>query len=80
MARQHRRIRTEPKPGVDPTPQQFPASAGAPETIRATLAEEDRPGAWGDAVVPEEDDLIVLDDAAESNDERLREDVPPHNV
>lgn len=79
MARPQRRVRTEPKHGVDPTPQQFPASADAPATIRATLASEDRPDAWGESVL-DDDGLIVRDDAADSNDDRLRENVPPHNV
>lgn len=80
MARQHRRVRTEPQPGVDPTPQKFPPSVGVPEKIRATLAEEDRLNTWGDASAQDEDGLTVRDDASDSNDDRLRENVPPHNV
>lgn len=80
MARPTRRVRTEPQPGVDPTPQKFPPEADRPETIRATLAAEDRRDAWGEAAVSDEDGLIVRDDTAESNDEQLRENIPPHNV
>ncbi|MGO1544555.1 MAG: hypothetical protein ACTHXA_09485 [Gulosibacter sp.] len=83
MARQPRRVRTEPKPGVDPTPQRFPATNTQPETIRATLASEDQLDVWGGAVVDvdAEESLIVREDvASDSNDERLLDNVPPHNV
>ncbi|MDJ1371475.1 hypothetical protein [Gulosibacter molinativorax] len=68
MARQQRRVRTEPQPGVDPTPQKFPASADVPERVEVTLAEEDRDDSWGTS------------GEADSNDERLRDNIPPHNV
>lgn len=80
MARQPRRVRTEPKPGVDPTPQKFPATPGRPESIRATPAEEDRLGAWGEPVSQADEELITRDDSVDSNDARLRENIPPHNV
>lgn len=80
MARQPRRVRTEPQPGVDPTPQKFPATAGRPETIRAVAAAEDRLDAWGERVIQDDEGLNVRDDTADSNDDRLRENIPPHNV
>lgn len=70
MARPSRRVRTEPQPGVDPHPQRIPAAG--PEASPVTLAGEDR-------------DLTVYRDAttgatSDSNDDRLRSDVPPHHV
>lgn len=71
MARhQHRRVRTDPAPGADPTPQSFADGREA----EVELAEEDRLGAWGD-----DDGLEVLPDAASgSNTARLERDRPPH--
>ncbi|SJM71748.1 hypothetical protein FM112_16790 [Gulosibacter sp. 10] len=65
-------MRTEPKPGVDPAPQQFPATSGRPASAQPTLAAEDDPRAWGDGAA----------DAArgDSNDARLRDDIPPHSA
>lgn len=70
VRKQHRRIRTEPVAGADPTPQAFPPEADvAPE-----LATEDQLGSWGD-----DDELEVLPDAASAdNGERLKADRPPH--
>ena len=49
-----------------------PLPAGSdPHPRDPELASEDRPEAWGDA--PRRDD-------ESENDERLRENVPPHNV
>ncbi|MGO2111209.1 MAG: hypothetical protein ACTH31_06310 [Pseudoclavibacter sp.] len=64
-----RRVRTDPAPGADPSPQRL--DDGRPAEVE--LAGEDRLGAWGD------DGLDVLPDAASSsNDERLERDRPPH--
>ncbi|GGA62608.1 hypothetical protein GCM10011490_11280 [Pseudoclavibacter endophyticus] len=68
--RTHRRVRTEPVPGVDPSPQLFPDG----RAIDAELAAEDRLGAWGDDEGPE----VLPDAAAASNAERLERDRPPH--
>ena len=82
MARRHPRIRTAPAPGADPSPQRFPPTATAPETIRAEFASEDTLDAWGDdAPLVERDEAPdIIDDHARSNDDRLREEVPPHHV
>ena len=71
MARsKHRRVRTDPAPGADPTPQSFADGRDVP----VQLADEDRLGAWGD-----DDGLDVLPDASSSsNTERLERDRPPH--
>nr|WP_225752414.1 hypothetical protein [Pseudoclavibacter sp. Marseille-Q3772] len=71
-----RRVIVPTAPGVDPTPQRVPISTANPSGIEAELAGEDRLVSWGD-----DHDLEVLPDAAStSNDERLRADIPPHNV
>ena len=70
MTRPSRRVRTEPVPGADPSPQSFPDGSEAD----IELAREDQLGAWGD-----DDGLAVLPDAANaSNTARLDEDRPPH--
>lgn len=68
--KRHRRIRTEPAPGVDPTPQAHPAGRQAD----VELAAEDRLGSWGDGEGLE----ILPDTGAASNDRRLIGDRPPH--
>lgn len=69
MPRPHRRIRTDPVPGADPTPQAPTGRGDEPD-----LAREDQLGAWGD-----DEGLEVLPDAgAAGNDRRLNEDRPPH--
>lgn len=66
--RPRRRVRTAPPPGSDPTPQRFEPADGGPAVIRAEPAAEDRPSAWGER------------DSGDSNDARIRENIPPHNV
>ncbi|WP_150308079.1 hypothetical protein [Planctomonas psychrotolerans] len=62
-----RRVRTEPAPGSDPTPQALP---GRDAPIRAG---EDTDAAWGAAA-----GSATRESGAGENDERLRRDVPPH--
>ena len=57
-----RRVSTDPVPGSDPTPQAVPD--GSP--VRAA---EDTDESWGDRPPPS---------AAGPNDDRLKQDVPPH--
>lgn len=66
----HRRVRTDPAPGVDPAPQSLSSATEG----EVELAGEDRLGAWSD------DDGIVVrpDDGSESNAERLEGERPPH--
>ena len=70
-----RRVRTAVPPGSDPTPPRLELGDGGPEVVRAELAAEDRPEAWGDDG-PE----VRPDDASGSNDAALRENTPPHHV
>lgn len=71
-----RRVIVPAPQGVDPTPQRVPTSADNPVGIDAELAGEDRLVNWGDDA-----ELDVLPDAeTTTNDERLRADIPPHNV
>ncbi|RFA13823.1 hypothetical protein B7R22_11605 [Subtercola boreus] len=56
-----RRVSTAPAPGSDADPQ---SAAVVQPHLRAAVADEDTPAAWGDA--------------PEGNDSRLKEDVPPH--
>ncbi|RFA11425.1 hypothetical protein B7R21_13300 [Subtercola boreus] len=56
-----RRVSTAPAPGSDAEPQ---ASAARQPGLRAPVADEDTPAAWGDA--------------PDDNESRLRADVPPH--
>lgn len=75
-SRTRRRVVVPAPAGVDPTPQRMPATSSNPAGIVAELAGEDRLVAWGD-----DDGFEVVPDAAStSNDDRLRADVPPHNV
>lgn len=77
MAKPQRRVRTQPVPGADPTPQRFERDGGI--SIQGELAGEDRLDSWGD--FDAERSLEVRDDfASDSNDERLLADLPPHNV
>lgn len=70
--KRHRRIRTDPVPGTDPTPQ-APVPGRA---IDAELAAEDRLGAWGDGVREGRDSVPGA--GTSSNDARLIGDKPPH--
>ncbi|MFD2674350.1 hypothetical protein [Gulosibacter bifidus] len=74
--RARRRVIVPAPEGVDLTPQRVPRSALNPTGIVAELATEDQSIAWGDEDGPE----IRADHASGSNDERIRENIPPHNV
>ena len=80
MTRPRRRVRTEPAPGADPTPQRFERPDGRRE-IHAELASEDRLEVWGgrEVVLDEDAPVVRLDSATTANDDRLRENVPPHH-
>lgn len=64
-----RRVRTEPVPGSDPTPQTSPGP-GTP-----VHASEDTDSAWGDRGAG---GVGSHGANAGENDEQLRRDVPPH--
>ncbi|WP_311478264.1 hypothetical protein [uncultured Gulosibacter sp.] len=77
MAKPQRRVRTNPVPGADPTPQRFERDGRT--QILGESAGEDRLERWGD--FDTERSLEVRDDyASDSNDARLLADLPPHNV
>ena len=67
-SRRPRRVRTEPAPGSDPTPQSLPRG---PAPARAS---EDTDRAWGDAGGRTD----ANENDERENDERLKRDVPPH--
>lgn len=77
MSKPQRRVRTEPVPGADPAPQRFEFDGHA--VIDGELAGEDRLDTWGDLDYDQGPE-VRADFESDSNDERLREGVPPHNV
>lgn len=80
MTRPRRRIRTEPVPGADPTPQRFERADGTREIV-AVPAGEDRLEAWGgrEVILDEDAPAVHADSASSANDEDLRDNVPPHH-
>ncbi|MEF3323208.1 hypothetical protein PV375_05895 [Gulosibacter sp. GYB002] len=77
MAKPQRRVRTQPVPGADPTPQRFEREGFT--RIQGEPAGEDRLDSWGD--FDADRSLEVRDDyTSDSNDARLLADLPPHNV
>lgn len=75
MRRASRRVRTEPVPGADPSPQRYEPRAGEPygSAPEPELAGEDRVDAWGD-----DGPDVLPDGAAAGNAARLEDDRPPH--